>query len=151
MRTQIRAAGILVVDGAALLENPTGTDLWNLPGGRLEDAETLRLAVRREFQEEMGLAVDCGDMMFVHENFFPLGGDIMREYGFYFRVRALDPDTSPRTTPASREPRFRYAWIALDRLHEIHFQPVVLIQHLIDPPEGLLYLETRDATLIGPR
>jgi 8-oxo-dGTP pyrophosphatase MutT (NUDIX family) len=148
MRTQIRAAGVLIVDSAVLLENLVSADLWNLPGGRLEEAETLRLAVRREFNEEMGLSVTCEDLVFVHENFFPLGGDIMREYGFYFRVRAQDPVT-PGRAPASREARFRYEWCGLDRLHEIRFEPVVLIQHLIDPPDGLLYLETRDAALMG--
>ena len=79
MRTQIRAAGILVAGGAVILENAIGTDLWNLPGGRLEDMETLELAVRREFQEEMGLAVACEDMLIVNENFFPLGGDDAEE------------------------------------------------------------------------
>ncbi len=149
MRTQIRAAGILVAGGAVILENAVGTDLWNLPGGRLEDMETLELAVRREFQEEMGLAVSCEDMLIVNENFFPLGGDVMREYGFYFRVRALDPGVSPGTPLKSREPRFRYEWTPIDRLHELHFQPVALIQHLIDPPTSLLYLSTRDTSLIG--
>lgn len=149
MRTQIRVAGVLVVDDAVLLENAVGTDLWNLPGGRLEEAETLRLAVRREFHEEMGLAIECGDMVVAHENFFPLGGDIMREYGFYFRVRADDPSVSPARPPASRNARFRYEWSPLDRLHRLHFQPVVLIQHLIDPPAGLIFLETRDPALMA--
>ena len=148
MRTQIRVAGILVAGGAVILENAIGTDLWNLPGGRLEDMETLELAVRREFQEEMGLAVACEGMVIVNENFFPLGGDVMREYGFYFRVRALDPALSPNTPLQSAEPRFRYEWTPLERLHEIDFQPVALIQHLIDPPVGLLYLSTRDASLM---
>ncbi len=151
MRTQIRAAGVLIADGAVILENAGGTDLWNLPGGRLEDMETIELAVRREFQEEMGIAVACEDMMIVNENFFPLGGDVMREYGFYFRVRALDPGLSTRTPLKSNEARFRYEWVALDRLHAINFQPVALIQHLIDPPPGILYLATRDASLIGER
>lgn len=148
MRTQIRVAGILVVDGAVILENAIGTDLWNLPGGRLEDIETLELAVRREFQEEMGLAVACEDMVVVNENFFPLGGDVMREYGFYFRVRALDPGVSPKTALKSKEARFRYEWTPLERLHEIHFQPVALIQHLVDLPTQTLFLSTRDASLM---
>jgi 8-oxo-dGTP pyrophosphatase MutT (NUDIX family) len=149
VRTQIRVAGILVSDGAVVLENAIGTDLWNLPGGRLEDAETLELAVRREFQEEMGLAVACEGMLVVNENFFPLGGDVMREYGFYFRVRALDPGVSPKTALKSGEPRFRYEWTPLERLHEIHFQPVALIQHLVDLPKSVLYLSTRDASLMA--
>lgn len=151
MRTQIRVAGILVIDGAVLLENAIGTDLWNLPGGRLEDAETLQLAVRREFQEEMGLAVACTEMLVVNENFFPLGGDVMREYGFYFRVRAIDPGVSPATAIKSREPRFRYVWHPIEMLADIDFKPVALVQHLVDPPAGTLFLETRDATLIGQR
>ena len=149
MRTQIRVAGILVVGGAVILENLIGTDLWTLPGGRLEDIETLEIGVRREFQKEMGLAVACEQMLIVNENFFPLGGDVMREYGFYFRVRALDPGLSAATELKSGDPRFRYEWTPIERLHELHFQPVALIQHLIDPPASLLYLSTRDASLIG--
>ena len=151
MRTQIRVAGILIAGGAIALENAVGTDLWNLPGGRLEDAETLQLAVRREFQEEMGIAVVCDDLMIVNENFFPLGGDIMREYGFYFRVRALDPSVSPSMPLVSRETGFRYHWHPIDALADLHFQPVALIQHLVDPPTGTLYIETRDVSLIGMR
>jgi len=151
VRTQIRACGILVVAGAVLVENPVGTDIWYLPGGRLEEAETLQIAVRRVFQEEIGLSVACDELGFVNENFFPLGGDIIREYGFYFHARALDIGIGPASPIVSKAAKVRHTWTPIERLHEIPFRPVALIQHLVDPPGGTLYLETRDATLMGAR
>jgi ADP-ribose pyrophosphatase YjhB (NUDIX family) len=38
-----------------------GRGLWSVPGGRVEDGETLAAAVEREVLEETGLAVRVGD------------------------------------------------------------------------------------------
>ncbi len=149
MRTQIRVAGLLVVDAAILLESYIGSSLWNLPGGRLEDNETLEIALRREFQEELGILIAAGDLLIVNENFFPHAGDTIREYGFYFRVRAKNAALSPKTPVASREAQFRHAWVSLEELPSLDFRPVGLIAHLIDPPTQTIYVKTRDAELTG--
>ena len=49
---------LLVKRGKAPLEG-----LWSLPGGRLEDGETIEEAARRELAEETGLAVN--ELVFV--------------------------------------------------------------------------------------
>jgi 8-oxo-dGTP diphosphatase len=44
---------------------PFARDRWGLPGGRIESGESAEAAVRREVDEELGIAVgellDCGD------------------------------------------------------------------------------------------
>lgn len=48
-------------DGAVLLMRRAGTGffdgLWSLPGGHVEDGESLRDAARREMAEELGIAL----------------------------------------------------------------------------------------------
>jgi ADP-ribose pyrophosphatase YjhB (NUDIX family) len=149
VRTQIRVAGLLVVDRSILVENYLGSRLWTLPGGRLEDNETLEIALMRGFQEELGLRIAVGALLVVNENFFPHAGDVIREYGFYFRVGAKDAQLATTAPPAGREPKFRHAWVALEELAALDFRPAGLIQHLLDPPSATLYVKTRDAELIG--
>jgi 8-oxo-dGTP pyrophosphatase MutT (NUDIX family) len=148
VRTQIRVAGLLLVDRSILVENYLGSSVWNLPGGRLEDNETLELALRREFDEELSLRIGVGPLLVVNENFFPHAGDVIREYGFYFQVSAKDALTA--TAPlASREPRFRHAFVPIEELATLDFRPGGLIPHLLDPPATTVYLKTRDTELMG--
>ena len=59
---EVAAAVILRADGAFLLgRRPPGSIYaghWEFPGGKVEAGETPRLALARELQEELGIAVD---------------------------------------------------------------------------------------------
>ena len=62
------AQGILVIEDRVLLvgNDYGGPELsWSLPGGRLEPGEQHPEAVVREVQEETGLEVAAGEMLFV--------------------------------------------------------------------------------------
>ena len=58
------AVGAIVTHGEQILliqrGHPPGEGLWTIPGGRVEVDETLPEAVRREIQEECGIAVEPG-------------------------------------------------------------------------------------------
>jgi 8-oxo-dGTP diphosphatase len=64
----VACVGAVVRDAAGrLLLIRRGHDphagLWSLPGGRVEDGETLEQAVRREVHEETGLRVNPGPVV----------------------------------------------------------------------------------------
>lgn len=57
------AIGVLVRDGSILIQKrpPTGlmANLWEFPGGKLQDNETPEQALVREFHEELQLSICC--------------------------------------------------------------------------------------------
>lgn len=74
-RPRIRAAVAVVHEDRLLLVEHTKSDrkYWLLPGGGLEWGETLHEAVRREVEEETGLLVSVGDLLFLSETLSPEG------------------------------------------------------------------------------
>lgn len=48
---------VVVKEGAVLLQQRADLPLWNLPGGRVEEGESLAAAAIREVREETGLVV----------------------------------------------------------------------------------------------
>ena len=66
----VGVGGIARRDGAVLLVRrgqPPSQGLWSVPGGRVEWAEPLAEAVRREVAEETGLEVEVGEVAGVVE------------------------------------------------------------------------------------
>jgi ADP-ribose pyrophosphatase YjhB (NUDIX family) len=65
---RVRVTGIVIEDGRLLLLNqdtPGTGRSWSLPGGKLEDGETLAGALVREMREETGLDVEPGRLLYV--------------------------------------------------------------------------------------
>ncbi|MFD4703942.1 NUDIX hydrolase [Gottfriedia sp. NPDC058432] len=49
-------------------------EVWTLPGGAVEENETLKQAAVREAYEETGLEVEVGNIVAINEAFFPERG-----------------------------------------------------------------------------
>ena len=70
----VAVGAVVIEDGRLLLverAHPPGEGLWAVPGGQVHPGETLVEAVRREVQEETGLEVAVGDVMWVGESIGP--------------------------------------------------------------------------------
>ena len=63
----VRVTGVVIEDDRVLLLNQdTGTGRsWSLPGGKVEEGETLAAALVREMLEETGLDVEPGLLLYV--------------------------------------------------------------------------------------
>lgn len=79
MRISVRA--IIKHQDRVFLVKHKQKDYFSLPGGRLEENESLKNALSREIYEELGIKAVIGEMIAVHEFAYP-GGDISLDFFF---------------------------------------------------------------------
>jgi 8-oxo-dGTP diphosphatase len=90
-------AGIIVKDGKLLVcqrtRHQTMPLKWEFPGGKIEEREQPRDALRRELEEELGILATIGDEVVRIRHEYPNGG--MVELRF-FVVRAYEREIENR-------------------------------------------------------
>ena len=142
MDRRTRVAGIWLSDNSVLLESLVHADVWGIPGGRLEDNESLEEGCRREYREETGIEVVCSSLAIVNENFWYDEGTLVREYGFYFRVDSKSTSTDSKPHVVSLEPELRFRWFELHDLPTITIVPKFLKEVLPGLPDRLIFVKT---------
>lgn len=84
-------AGLIVKDGKLLVcqrtRHQTMPLKWEFPGGKIEEGEQPRNALRRELEEELGILATIGDEVARIQHEYPNGG--MVELRFFI-VRAFE-------------------------------------------------------------
>ena len=70
-RIRNSAKALIIKDGkmAAIKIRDAGEEWYIMPGGGQEAEETLNEAVCREVSEELGIAIECKELLFVVEVF----------------------------------------------------------------------------------
>ncbi|MGA1986834.1 MAG: (deoxy)nucleoside triphosphate pyrophosphohydrolase [Candidatus Sulfotelmatobacter sp.] len=90
-------AGLIVKDGKLLVcqrtRHQTMPLKWEFPGGKIEEGEQPRDALRRELEEELGILAKVGDEVKRIQHEYPNGG--MVELRF-FVVRAYEKEIENR-------------------------------------------------------
>jgi len=116
IRFLVRVCGLAILDRRVLLTREHSDSYWYLPGGRCRIDEPTRAALQREIQEEIGVRVTPGRLLWVMENFFAHGEDRFHEFGFYYLI---DRPEELASDPAPLEESIEYAWFPLHGLPPI--------------------------------
>lgn len=153
-RFQFRVAGVALHDGRVLVHRAQRDDFWALPGGRVEMGEQAAGTLKREMQEEMGIEVTVGRLLWVVESFFTHEGLSFHELGFYFRMRLphrsplrqVDTFDGSETYMKSGEPaRLIFQWLPVQSLSTVTLYPRLLRDGLQTLPRATQHVVDRDA------
>ena len=129
-RFHFRAGGVVLVEDHILLHRLEGDDFWALPGGRVEMGEEATQAIEREFNEELGIAVLCGELLSVGENFFSYRGEPHHEIGMYFSVQLPEKSSLVKFDVThfgvEGNKRLEFKWFHRPALAEVDFRPLAI-------------------------
>jgi ADP-ribose pyrophosphatase YjhB (NUDIX family) len=136
-RIRLRAAAVMLRDGAVLLHRRAGDSFWALPGGKVEPGESGAAALVREFREELAVAVAVGRLACVAENFFTHHGVAEHEVGLYFMAAPM-PGCALALEPGpylgvEGDCRLEFAWFGTQALSEMDLRPSFLPDLLCSP------------------
>jgi ADP-ribose pyrophosphatase YjhB (NUDIX family) len=85
-RFHLRVAAVCIHDGHVLLQASGDPGQYILPGGHGEVLEPTAESVRREMQEEYGVEVEVGRLLWIVENFFTDDGVRTHQLGVIYEV-----------------------------------------------------------------
>ena len=136
-RFQLRAAAVIIEHGYVLLHRFENDSIWALPGGRVGSGEAAASAVVREMLEETDEHLECGELLYVIENFFDYNGAPQHEVGLYFRS-ALRPESRLHDKTVSHKgaeggKALEFRWFELTEIESVNLHPAFLRNALAAP------------------
>ena len=103
------AAGVLLLnkENKILLVSPTYKDRWEIPGGLIEENESLKAAAEREIKEELGLELNISELLCVDYVADYQGKGDNLQFIFYGGVLSAEQINSIKL-PATELSEFRF-------------------------------------------
>ena len=101
-RLRTRVCGVCVKDQKILMVKHAGlgkTHLWAPPGGGVKYAESLEIALKREFLEETGLEIKIEKYLFTHEFLTPP----LHAIELFFKVKIIGGELKIGIDPEMKE------------------------------------------------
>lgn len=127
--THLLARAVIRRRNRVLVVRADGQPHTFLPGGHVEDGEGLEECLRRELQEELGVASEVGAYRGVVEHRWRRDGTPQYELNHCFAVTA---PALPDAAPEAEEGYLSFEWAPAGALGTVNLQPVPL-RRLLDP------------------
>jgi len=147
-RFRYRACAIIIEDGYVLFAKNNLDDYYYSIGGAVKVGETLEDAVKREVFEETGENYEIDRIAFFHENFFNGSGTLSdlqcHEIAFYFLMKPKGKKELKCTSVATCGAKESVCWIPIDKLKYYKAFPKFLADKLINLPDGVEHIVTRE-------
>ncbi|CAG5071392.1 hypothetical protein DYBT9623_03422 [Dyadobacter sp. CECT 9623] len=129
-----RVAGVAVLNGKLLLHKTPSDKFWSLPGGRAEIFEFSNDTLAREMQEETGLKVAVGELIWISENFFVYNGTRYHELGFYYLMEIQGLTDQSDFVGAEGQDELLFKWIDVEELKFNRIYPEFVAEELSKSP-----------------
>lgn len=138
MERKIRnsAKALILRDGkmAAIKIRDAGEEWYIMPGGGQEAGEILPQAVEREVLEELGLAVSCGELLFVVEG---VAGEAFHRVDLVFACDYLSE--APGAGIHTDTNQVGVEWLDVEKLLHTPLYPSRLRRQIMNYAHGLPY------------
>ncbi|OAN11270.1 hypothetical protein A3K86_20150 [Photobacterium jeanii] len=102
---------VVLSENQLLAVRVVGDDKFFLPGGHIEFGEPAKHALRREFQEELGITADVGAFLGAVENEWMEKSERQCEVNLLFT--ASSPNLVASELVISKEPHLEFLWLPL--------------------------------------
>lgn len=135
--------GVLIEDNKVLLAQSKGNNNTFLPGGHIELGESAKVALEREFEEELGITCTVGGFLGLVEHKWEHNGVIHYEVNQVFEIKssALQKDIQP----ISAEAHLEFFWCCEKDLSNRNLQPYPfrdLIRNLLNGSKDVWWEST---------
>ena len=138
---EVLARGVQVQDDRILLCRSLTQGHLYLPGGHVESGESIREALEREIEEELGAEVEVGPFLGLLEYSFHDGREKHAELSVLFAIRGVG-------ALRSREREIEFVWQRLSELNSLPLLPEPLVELLprwLDDPRAERFASRLDA------
>ncbi len=132
-----RCAGVVIRNGKVLLQRDCGE--YALVGGHVQLGETGEEAVVREFEEELGVHIQCQRMLWTEESFWEWKGKTNHTLSFYYLAECCEGSEFPDDGcfhPQRDNPRIEIGWVPVEDLNSLIVYPEFLKQRIHDLKPG---------------
>ncbi len=122
---EVIARGLCVRNGEVLLAHLKSEEYFFLPGGHVEQDESIFHTLEREICEETGLSATAGELVFVFEHSWKGKRGLVHEINFIIACEVSDSKEL-----SSNEPHLDFKWVPIGDLNTIKFLPAEIVSSI---------------------
>ncbi len=125
-RFNVRVYGLMINNAQEVLiarEIRAGMKMTKFPGGGLEFGEGIKNGLKREFQEELGIDIEVGELFYINDflqvSAFNPQDQLLSIYYLVHSGKSAKLNAKEGVRIQSKEENLTFEWVAIRRIEEI--------------------------------